>query len=56
MPTKCELCGIESYVIYIRQDKGFICPECEDKERWKEGGIYYAEKKAMASLRKGNLD
>lgn len=34
--TKCDECGVESYVIYITKDYKKLCPECEDKRRNKE--------------------
>jgi hypothetical protein len=39
MPQKCDSCSRESYVLYLRSDLGFICPDCEDKVRLKEAKI-----------------
>jgi hypothetical protein len=33
MPTRCDRCGNESYVIYVKPNPGNICEECEDEER-----------------------
>lgn len=33
MPTKCEECGEESYLIYITQEYKKLCGECYDKIR-----------------------
>ena len=33
MPTECDNCGKESYIIYVKPNPGNICDECEDEER-----------------------
>ena len=33
MPTKCDVCGEESYVIYITREYKKLCDECYDKVR-----------------------
>ena len=33
MPTKCDECGEESYVIYITREHKKLCDKCYDKVR-----------------------
>ena len=33
MPTKCDECGKEEYVIYITREYKRLCGECYDKIR-----------------------
>jgi uncharacterized paraquat-inducible protein A len=36
MPTKCDECKKESYVIHITHEYKNLCPECYDKVRSKK--------------------
>jgi hypothetical protein len=47
MPTKCDSCGKESYVIYITRNYERLCDICYDKDReyYKKEGKEIGENK-----------